>query len=332
VADALAHFEADDKTRVLQPIPVALPVSPTGTGKRRRLRLPGRKVLIAVGIFVLLAVVFWWKRSGPRPDDQTSDPAASTNFSGTEKDFTNRIGMKFVRVPAGSFWMGGSGGTPNKRQEKIPHDFYLGIYAVTQAQWQAVMDKNPCHFARAGGGRDQVRGIVADADLMQFPVEMVSWEDAQQFLQKLNEREKGTGWRYRLPTEAEWEYACRWPAASLEECAFDFYFDQPTNDLSSRQANCDGNEPAGKAPKGPALQRTTKCGSYSPNRLGLYDMHGNVWQWCDNWHTEDAVRAVRGGSWTDGASLCRAASHFGYAPSTRLPYLGFRVARVPAGK
>src|SRR5208282_5012685 len=103
------------------------------------------------------------------------------------------------------------------------------------------------------------------------------------FIQELNKREKAaSGWLYRLPTEEEWEYACRGGASSKDDCAFDFYFDQPTNALSSTQANFNGNHPAGSAAKGPYLQRTTKVGSYQPNRLGIHDPHGNVWEWTDS--------------------------------------------------
>ena len=85
-----------------------------------------------------------------------------------------------------------------------------------------------------------------------------------------------------MPSEAEWEYACRGGATSEEECSYHFYFAKPTNDLSSKEANFNGNFPFGKADKGPYLGRTTKVGSYAPNKVGLYDMHGNVWQWCED--------------------------------------------------
>ena len=110
-------------------------------------------------------------------------------------------------------------------------------------------------------------------------MENVSWNDAQEFIKKLNEIERGRGYVYRLPTEAEWDYACRGGAASEEECAYHFYFAAPTNDLSSAQANLNGNSPFGKAPKGQFLARTTRVGAYPANKLGLCDMHGNVWQW-----------------------------------------------------
>ena len=160
---------------------------------------------------------------------------------------------------------------------------------------------NPSHFSRRGGGAKKVKDIF-DADLKLFPVECVSWKDIQKFLKRLNEREDNRGWLYRLPTEAEWEYACRGGATSQEECAFDFYFDQPTNDLSSHLANIDGEYPAGNAPKGPHLNRTTKVGSYPPNRLGIYDMHGNVWEWCaDLFEAGGSSRVVRGGCWRGGS-------------------------------
>jgi formylglycine-generating enzyme required for sulfatase activity len=224
--------------------------------------------------------------------------------------------------------MGGGGGTPGDRQVQIAQDFYLGVYTVTQGQWEAVMGDNPSWFSRTGNGKDEVANI-SDADLKQFPVENVSWDDVQEFIRKLNEREKAPdGWVYRLPTEEEWEYACRGGASSKEDCSFDFYLDRPTNDLSSTQANFNGT-PAGNAAKGPNLERTTKVGSYPPNRLGLYDMHGNVWQWTASLHRSGRVN--RGGSWYDIGSGCRAANALAAPPSHQYKYLGFRVAFSPSG-
>jgi formylglycine-generating enzyme required for sulfatase activity len=173
---------------------------------------------------------------------------------------------------------------------------------------------------------------ISDADLKQFPVEQVSWDDVQDFLKRLNASEKKSGWRYRLPTNAEWEYACRGAVTAKAECSFDFYFDKPTNDLSSREANFDGRFPAGKAPKGTCLERTTEVGSYSPNKLRLYDMHGNVWQWCKDGFNGDSLRAMRGGSWNNRADRCRAAFGGLDAPSKRHYSIGIRLARVPSGK
>jgi formylglycine-generating enzyme required for sulfatase activity len=135
---------------------------------------------------------------------------------------------------------------------------------------------------------------------------------------------------YRLPTEAEWEYACRGGVTSKQDCSFDFYFEQPTNDLSSQQANFNGNHPAGQASKGPYLERTSKVGSYKPNRLGICDLHGNVWEWCEDSYGDGASdRVIRGVSWYSDGSSCRAAHRAGRAPSGRHYYLGFRLARVP---
>lgn len=233
------------------------------------------------------------------------------------------------RIPRGTFWM--SENWENAvNQVEIPHDFHLGVYPVTQAQWQAIMHNNPNHFSRDGKGKDRVQNV-SDAELGMFPVEMVSWKDAQEFITKLNQREPNSGWLYRLPTEAEWEYACRGGATSKEECSFDYYLSKPTNDLSSKDANFDGNDPGSHAPKGPYLERTCKVGSYAPNRLGLYDMHGNVWEWCeDKYGSGGAARVFRGGSWDYFGLDCLAAGRGRDVPGNRSSSLGFRLALVPS--
>jgi uncharacterized protein (TIGR02996 family) len=243
---------------------------------------------------------------------------------------TNSIGMQFVLVPRGTFWMGGGGGKPGDKQVEIPHEFYLGVYPVTQEQWQNVMGSNPSRYSRTGHGKGNVKKI-ADADLKQFPVESVSWEDVQEFIQSLNEHEKGSGYLvYRLPTEEEWEYACRGAARTREECAFDFYLEQPTNDLSATQATFDSNYPAGKAPKGKYLKRPTKVESYPPNRLGICDLHGNVWEWTDT--ARDSARVIRGGCWHNPGAACRAANRNWDEPSSRRSAVGFRLALTPSGQ
>jgi len=242
------------------------------------------------------------------------------------------LGMQFVPLPKGTFYMGWDSKDKKATKTEIKEDFEIAVHTVTQGQWQALMGNNPSYFSRAGRGKDAVKNI-KDEELKLFPVEMVSWNDAQEFINKLNEKKKGKGWMYRLPTEAEWEYACRGGATSKEECSFDFYFAAPTNDLSSKEANFDGNQPGGKADKGPFLERPTKVGSYAPNKLGLYDMHGNVWQWCEDlYDPKYKSRVLRGGTWDEGAHECRAAYRFKRAPVQHY-FLGFRLVRVAvAGK
>jgi len=257
---------------------------------------------------------------------------------GTEKEPAPKIAaaqnepldMKFVKVLKGTFWMS-EGGKNAQKQKTIAADFELAAYTVTQAQWQEVMGDNPSYFSRQGEGNQAVQGI-SDEDLKRFPVELVSWDMVQEFLEKLNDREAGHGYTYRLPSEAEWEYACRGGATSKEDCSFDYYLDKASNDLSSNQANFNGGFPAGNGAKGPYLNRTTKVGSYRPNKLGLYDMHGNLWQWCsDLYDAAGSVRVIRGGSWNYIGRICRAAERDKFAPSNRHNLLGFRLARVPSG-
>ena len=186
------------------------------------------------------------------------------------------------------------------------------------------MGNNPSSFARVQG--------IADEERKLFPVESVLWDEVQEFIKKLNESEqkRGGGYLYGLPSEAEWEYACRGGVTSEEECSYHFYFDKPTNDLSSKQANFNGNHPFGKADKGPFLARPTRVGAYLPNKLGLCDMHGNVWQWTSS--QGGSGRVLRGGGWFNDGSYCPAAYRSRDAPAGRLNFIGFRLARVPRGQ
>ncbi len=194
-----------------------------------------------------------------------------------------------------------------------------------------LMGSNPSLFSRGGGDQAEVRDM-AEAELAQFPVESVSWNDCQEFLAKLNAREQTAGgWTYRLPTEAEWEYSCRGGPVFKEDCAFHFYLAAPSNDLSSSAANFNGKHPAGKGNKGPYLARPTRVGSYQPNRLGLFDMHGNVWEWCDDLCDGGPARVLRGGSWIYFGSRCLASYRLRCVPGLRGSYLGLRLARVPSG-
>jgi formylglycine-generating enzyme required for sulfatase activity len=240
--------------------------------------------------------------------------------------FTNSLGMEFALVPKGKSWLGGGGGKVGTQEVVIPADFYLGTYAVTQKEWQQVMGNNPSTYK---AGHKDVAEIPPD-ELEHFPVETVTWEDAQQFVAKVNALDRQAGWEYRLPTEVEWEYACRGgPLDDPADSAYDYYLSTPLNQLLPEQANF-------KHEKG--LNRPCKVGSYPPNRLGLYDMHGNVWQWCLDEAPPDpkdpkgaAQRVLRGGCWHGDSRDCRAANRFAYLSSGRNSNHGLRLARVPVG-
>lgn len=241
--------------------------------------------------------------------------------------YKNSLGMEFVRIPKGKSWLGGGGGKFGDDEVELKEDFYLGKYEVTQAEWEKVMGSNPSHFSRNGPGKDAVKDV-SDSDLKRFPVEMVSWDDCQEFLKKLNEQIKDAGIEYRLPTQREWEYACRGgPMTDRFESAFDYYVDKPTNQLLPDQANHAHEK---------SLKRTFPVGTFQPNRLGLYDMHGSVWEWCALVLSQDEAknlkRAAGGGSYNHPAIECLATSFALGLPSERFPRTGLRLVRAPVGK
>jgi uncharacterized protein (TIGR02996 family) len=250
----------------------------------------------------------------------------------------NSIGMELALVPAGTFWMGSPEGEPGRYYDEDPRHkaqitraFYLGVYPVTQAQYQGVTGTNPSHFRDRGEGAPLVRAI----DTGNFPVECVSWHDAVELCARLSAlpAESSAGRVYRLPTEAEWEYACRAGTTTL------FHYGDA---LSSDLANFDGTQPEGNVPRSRNLKRTCAVGSYPPNVFGLYDMHGNVWEWCHDWFDESyyshspardpagpaagSRRALRGGGWFYGAKTCRSAFRYRYEPHARHYAFGVRVA------
>ncbi len=233
------------------------------------------------------------------------------------------VELEMVSISGGSFLMGSPESEKQRFNWESPQHrvnvppFFLGKYPVTQKQYEAVMEKNPSRFK--GANR---------------PVENVSWNDATEFCRRLSQK---TGRQYRLPSEAEWEYACRAGTTTP------FYFGETiTTDL----ANYNGNYTYGSAPKGVFREETTDVGSFPPNAFGLYDMHGNVWEWCqDVWHDnynrastdgsawesggDSSYRLLRGGSWNHFPVICRCALRNWFDAGYCLGYLGFRVVLLP---
>jgi formylglycine-generating enzyme required for sulfatase activity len=240
--------------------------------------------------------------------------------------------LELVCIEAGSFTMGSPESEQERDSDETQHrvtlskPFWLGQYAVTQGQWEALMRGNPSDFKQVG----------KDA-----PVENVSWDDAMAFCKKLTELERASGrlpegYEYTLPTESEWEYACRAGTTTP--------FHTGAN-LTTSQGNYDGNYPYAGNAKGECRWATTKVGSFAPNAWGLYDMHGNVWEGCLDWKGDypkgavidptDAIagsgRVLRGGCWFNLARYCRSASRSRNEPGLRNYYLGFRLALRSVG-
>jgi formylglycine-generating enzyme required for sulfatase activity len=281
---------------------------------------------------------------GDRPPvPQVGQPPVRTpRPAGLPREVTNSLGMRLVLIPPGKFTMGAPEDERDRCEDEGQHavtitrPFYLGVYPVTHAEFERVMGTNPSWFSGLNGGKDRVAGL----DTSRFPVEMVSWVDAAKFCRALSavRAEKRAAHTYRLPTEAEWEYACREGGVSVTP----FHFG---SSLSSRQANFDGRKPYGGAPPGRCLGRTTAVGTYPANGLGLHDLHGNVWEWCADWYGADSDsprparnsqapegkdrRVLRGGSWDGAGRFCRAAFRYGHAPGDRSKTFGFRVVLVP---
>ena len=254
---------------------------------------------------------------------------------------SNSVEMKLARIPAGTFMMGSPRKEIERDRTEVLHEvtiskpFFIGVYEVTQAEYTRVMKDTPDFRNRAVFTRDRGGGL-------EHPMENVEWSKAVVFCKQLSARpaEKKAGRSYRLPSEAEWEYACRAGTTTA------FHF---TDALSSQQANFNGKFPYGGAEKGPYLRKTAKVGSFEKNAFGLYDMHGNVAEWCadfydpeyfDNSPDKDPLgpplgviptnfgehfRVVRGGCWLDDGRACRSAFRYRAMPTTQYRLIGFRV-------
>jgi formylglycine-generating enzyme required for sulfatase activity len=254
-----------------------------------------------------------------------------------------------VWIPPGTFVMGSPASEAERDSDEVQHTvtlshgFYMGKYAVTQGQYLALVGNNPSYFQTED---DYGNPIPPD---LNRPVEMVSWFDATNYCALLTRSDRVAGripssWGYRLPTEAEREYACRAGTTTAFHFGsaihggmanfYDYYeYDAAIGDIYVA------------SPSVPWLPRTTTVGSYAPNAFGLYDMHGNVWEWCQDWYgayptgsvtdpqgpASGSRRVIRGGCWIFHGRLCRSANRYdiGYGPGYGDYDLGFRVVLAP---
>ena len=265
------------------------------------------------------------------PARKTTRPTSSGSKT-LPRTRTNQAGIEFILIPPGSLMMGSVNGAADEKpvhQVTIGQAFYMGKYEVTQAQWQSVMGSNPSNFKGDN-----------------LPVETVSWDDAVAFIARLNAQ--NDGFAYRLPTEAEWEYACR--AGTTGDYAGDL-------DAMAWYGNNSGR---GRLDTAEILRtdsanyykritenggQTHAVGSKLPNSFGLFDMHGNVWEWCQDWYHdsyngapgdgsawlsggEQKYRVLRGGSWFNFAIFLHSANRLWLTPDARNSPFGFRVVAV----
>jgi formylglycine-generating enzyme required for sulfatase activity len=256
------------------------------------------------------------------------------------KVIENSIGMKLVRIEAGVFQMGSPIGELERNAQEHQHEviiskpFYMGKFEVTQQEYERIMGKNPAAFSKTG----QQRNLVAGLDTQRFPIEMVSWHEAKEFCKRLTDLERGAlritaTMAYALPTESEWEYCCR--AGTQTPFAFG-------ETISTDQVNYDGMQSVyGAGKPGKRLNRPVPVGSYPANPWGLHDMHGNIWEWCEDGYAADFYktgpkidpvnpnngdsRLLRGGGWGTNPGLTRSALRGYNGVSTRFEYNGFRV-------
>ena len=240
----------------------------------------------------------------------------STNGALKTVDFGNGVRMEFIRVPAGEFDMGSPLQEEGRDEDEVLHRvritraFWLGRCEVTQAQWKLLMGRNPSKFQKSTNS----------------PVESVSWGECQDFIHRLNDK---TGCSFRLPTEAEWEYACR----AGTRTAFSF---------GDRPGPASARRPKGGGRKAGVHEPTEAVGGSDPNPWGFHDMHGNVWEWCGDWYgpypasgaddpagpDSGSERVIRGGVYFQLDGGCRSAERYRYDPTYRWEYLGLRLAEA----
>jgi sulfatase modifying factor 1 len=241
------------------------------------------------------------------------------------------LNLVMLPIEPGSFMMGSPSIEKEREDDETQHQvtltraFWMSKTEVTQSQYESIMGNNPSNFKGANN-----------------PVEMISWDDANKFCQTLTARERSAGplpanEEYRLPTEAEWEYCCRAGTTTV------FHYG---DSLSSNQANFDGDFPYGGASEGIARDKTIAVASFKPNAWGLYDMPGNIYEWCSDWYgnypsgaqtdptgpQSGSSRVSRGGSWSNFARSCRSAYRSEITPSNRNRSIGFRLVRAQAAK
>jgi eukaryotic-like serine/threonine-protein kinase len=251
----------------------------------------------------------------------------------------NTLGMEFAVIPPGSFQMGSPPSEKERRDNEGPvavtltRPYWLGRTPVTRGQWTTVMGTEPWPDEDPNW-LEKMFGAQTKDGKLNHPATYISWEDSVEYCRRLTERDGGA-WTYRLPTEAEWEWACRGGTLTA------YWFG---NELNGNQANCDGNNPYGSSQKGPYKKGTTAVGSYGANPFGLWDMHGNVWEWCADCYQEalpggenpevtsgGSSRVIRGGGWFNLAVNCRSACRCRLEPGNRSNGgLGFRVLAVPS--
>lgn len=225
------------------------------------------------------------------------------------------VSIHFQSIPAGSFYQGSDTSEPNRQKDEGPRHavhisrgFYLATFEVTQQQWQSIMGSNPAIFSNLPHAKNR-------------PVESVSWQECQDFIGKLNQKNIGT---FRLPTEAEWEYACRAGSRSAY-----YWGEQMAENGSSDYAWANSR----------SMAMTHPVGQKKPNNWGLYDMSGNVWEWCSDWYgpypaeevtdpkgpVDGKMKVFRGGSWYDFFESHRSANRHKHAPDEKYTAIGFRL-------